>query len=95
MRSPGFHLGVIVATPGALELAKASGVVLASLLQRHQSGDWGDIHEADIGLNEQALRAGARIFSVYNVPHNSSIATFWFITEADRESTTVLLPEDY
>ena len=37
----------------------------AHLLDRHLTGDWGDIHPEDRGLNEEALRTGARIFSVY------------------------------
>ena len=37
----------------------------ADLIARHVTGDWGDIDPEDRGLNEQALRRGSRIFSVY------------------------------
>ena len=42
-----------------------AGINPAALLRRHVSGDWGDIHPEDDGLNEEALETGARIVSVY------------------------------
>jgi hypothetical protein len=43
-----------------------AGINPAALLRRHVSGDWGDIHPEDDGLNEGALETGARILSVYS-----------------------------
>ena len=62
------------------------------LISRHRSGDWGDLDEEDKRLNELALSRGLRIFSAYET---SSGLKIWIITEADRNFTTVLLPEDY
>ena len=42
-----------------------AGINPAALLRGHVSGDWGDIHPEDDGLNEEALETGARILSVY------------------------------
>jgi|SRR4051794_28267895 len=42
-----FALGQIVATPGALALMKQSNIDGLKLLQRHVTGDWGDLNEAD------------------------------------------------
>ena len=42
--------------------------------------------------NESALWDGNRLFSVY---HDRKGVKFWIITEADRNTTTVLLPDDY
>lgn len=64
---------------------------IARCLDRHQSGDWGDIHGEDRGLNEEDLRNGNRILSVYTVMDRR----IWIITEADRSVTTVLFPEEY
>ncbi len=87
-----FELGQVVATLGALELLVRYGRTPAEYLDRHLSGDWGDLDAHDKRENEWALRTGARIFSAYAV---SPLNTLWVITEADRSSTTLLLPEDY
>jgi hypothetical protein len=60
-------------------------------LDRHASGDWGDLEEEDRRENELSLRNGWRIFSSYPVGGK----TVWIITEADRSVTTILLPEEY
>jgi hypothetical protein len=86
-----FELGQIVATPGALDLMEQCQVSGLSLLARHITGDWGDIDPADRGLNEEALREGYRILSVYG----KGDERIWIITEADRSVTTLLLPDDY
>lgn len=87
-----FGLGVIAATPGALALCEAGLVSPARLLTRHWAGDWGDIDPADYGLNEDALRDGARLLSTY---HLAGGARVWIITEADRHVTTLLTPDEY
>jgi hypothetical protein len=61
-------------------------------LQRHESGDWGDLSDEDATQNDAALcRGGGRLFSAYGTGDRK----FWIITEADRSVTTVLLPGDY
>ena len=70
-----------------------AGINPAALLRRHVSGDWGDIHPEDDGLNEEALETGARILSVYGTTDHPN--RLWIITEADRSATTTLRPEDY
>jgi hypothetical protein len=47
-----FHLGQLVATPGALEAIGASGDSLVGLLNRYVTGDWGDLDEHDRKENE-------------------------------------------
>ena len=84
-----FSLGRVVATPGALGLIGHAGAY--ALLRRHHNGDWGDLDAHDRRENERALRTGARIFSAYETPEGK----IWVITEASREVTTLLLPEDY
>ena len=85
-----FSLGhSILATPGANEALYPEEQLI--LLRRHHSGDWGDLCEHDRQQNEFALEHGSRLFSVYEV-RNQKI---WIITEADRSSTTILLPSEY
>lgn len=85
-----FNSGQVVATPNALEELTAEEIQQA--LRRHVSGDWGDVDEEDWQENDLSLQAGFRLLSVY---HTAAGRKFWIITEADRSSTTVLMPEDY
>ncbi len=85
-----FRLGHIVATPNALSQLTPEDILLG--LQRHQAGDWGDVDAHDQEANDRALLEGTRLFSVY---HAATGIKFWLITETDRATTTVLLPEDY
>ena len=62
----------------------------ALLLARHACGDWGDLDTYDSAANETALKVGARILSAFNLSER-----IWIITEADRASTTILLPDEY
>ena len=87
-----FEPGRIVATPGALEAFRASGVEPLALLQRHLGGDWGDLSEADKAENELSLRQGFRILSAYKLKNGLVI---WVITEAERSATTFLPPDEY
>jgi len=89
---PLFPLGQCVATPGALAALEEAGQSPADFLNRHVAGDWGEIAPEDRGLNERALNEGARIFSVYRTSKGVKV---WVITEADRASTCVLLPDEY
>lgn len=87
-----FKLGHVVATPAALEALQVAGVVPFALLLRHASGDWGDLDDDDKRENELSLTHELRILSAYALPTGQRV---WIITEADRSSTTILLPEDY
>lgn len=97
---PLFRLGQILATPGALETLDPLGVdPLSLVLGRHVLGDWGDLCDEDRELNTHSLANGMRIFSSYKLNASSgdgtSSETVWVITEADRASTTILLPSEY
>lgn len=87
-----FSLGQVVATPGALAALTESGQAALQFVSRHAAGDWGDIDEHDRRENETSLREGLRLLSAYTLADGTKI---WVITEADRSSTTVLLPEEY
>jgi hypothetical protein len=87
---PRFQLGKLAATPGALERVPHEEIMNA--LERHVCGDWGTVDEQDWVANNRALFEGTRVLSAYKA---SEGVTFWVITEADRSSTTILLPEEY
>lgn len=85
-----FPLGQVVATRTLLAQVGPADAVPA--LARHANGDWGEVCEYDRSINDFAVTAGDRILSAYT---SSSGVRFWIITEADRSSTTLLLPDDY
>ena len=87
-----FHLGQVVATPGILAAFEDARDNPMPYLHRHVSGDWGEIPPEDAAENELSLREGYRIISAYTIQEGTKI---WIITEADRSSTTILLPEEY
>ncbi len=93
MAGPLFPLGVVVATPMALRLLEEHGIDPTKLLARHQSGDWGDVPPEDARENELSVLRGFRILSSY--PVGEAGERVWIITEADRSSTCVLLPDEY
>jgi hypothetical protein len=87
-----FALGLIVATPGAIEAMSAAATNGFEYLTRHVLGDWGDLSQDDKRENELSVREGFRILSAYTLRTGVKI---WIITEADRTSTCFLLPSEY
>ncbi len=92
-----FCLGQIVATPGAIAAMEASGQTPDFFLNRHASGDWGEVDEEDWMSNDQALVDGSRLLSAYRTLKGTKL---WVITEAmddhgHRAATTLLLPDEY
>lgn len=97
--APLFSLGQTVATPGALRFLADFNVQPLTLLQRHISGDWGELGLSDRYTNNLALVNGERLLSSYAIdgekhddPNGQRI---WIITEWDRSVTTLLLPSEY
>jgi hypothetical protein len=88
---PLFPLGHVVMTPGAAAI-EASGDDPLAFLIKHVCLDPGDLSPADIAENHLSLREGFRILSAYQLSDGTRI---WIITEADRSSTCILLPEEY
>jgi hypothetical protein len=89
---PLFTLGQVVATPGALAALEKAGQQPGDFLSRHVSGDWGEVPPEDVKENEFRLKQGFRLLSAYRTSAGEKL---WVITEADRSSTCILLPEEY
>ncbi|MHB8636739.1 MAG: hypothetical protein ACYC96_09735 [Fimbriimonadaceae bacterium] len=85
-----FSLGRLVATRNALN--QIGELELYAGLKRHAARDWGDLDSDDRAANDAAIDSDGRILSAY-VSRDGT--RFWIITEWDRSSTTILLPEDY
>ena len=85
-------------TPAIKTLVEQQALAIHEYLYRHQRGDWGNLTQEDVTENEKSLQQGFRIFSAYNVEAKnagSNAIKIWVITEADRSTTTVMLPEEY
>jgi hypothetical protein len=86
-----FETGQVVGTPGALSALADAGTDPMDLLNRHVSGDYGDICPEDAKENAFSIAHGFRIISIYNV----GTERVWLISEADRSSSTFLLGCEY
>lgn len=87
-----FSPGDVYITPGAHEALSESTELAQDFLFRHLSGDWGEVCEQDRAENEFSIERHLRILSAYRTKRGVRL---WLITEADRKSTTLLLPEEY
>jgi hypothetical protein len=87
-----FSLGRTVATPGALEALERTGTSPSELLDRHVSGDWGEVGPEDWEANERDLIDGERLLSIYHLEDGTKL---YVITEWDRSVTTILKNNEY
>jgi hypothetical protein len=87
-----FPIGQLVATPGALEALARSGHSISDFLGLHTVRNWGDLDEDDRASNNYSVDHGGRLLSAYTMRDGERL---WIITEADRSSTTLLLPREY
>jgi hypothetical protein len=87
-----FPLGQVVATPGALHAFADAEENYLPYLMRHAGGDWGAVSSDDAQANDLARKDGERLLSAYRLRDGTKL---WIITEADRSSTCILLPEEY
>ena len=92
----------VVATNKAVDLiAKLPGVNITVILNRHFSGDGGNLCSEDKVINKRAIKDGSRVLSSYKYSDaDGKSHDVWVITEAAddqgvREVTTVLLPSEY
>jgi hypothetical protein len=88
-----FNPGLVVATPGALDLLARHNQSPITFIRRHLSGDWGVLDPEDAALNDRSVQdGGSMILSNYLVCGRDRL---WIKTESDRSVTTLLLPEEY
>ena len=96
MDSSLFRLGDIVATSAALLALEGNHDSPEwegwQLLDRHSSGDWGEVSEANARENDLSVELGFRILSAYTSRGGQRV---WIITTKDRNITMMLLPDEY
>ena len=93
-------LGTVLITQGISARVKRDmkfNDFVSRCVVRHKSGDWGDLCEDDKAMNDESLEAEKKggwtdsLFSSYE----TDVGKIYVITECDRSSTTILLPEEY
>lgn len=87
-----FALGQVYLTVGAQEALDESNQLPNEFLEMHQKGNWGIVGKDDWQENDFSVKNGFRILSAYKTVRGIKL---WLITEADRSTTTILLPEEY
>ena len=92
LRPSRFPLGRVLATPGVLLALEKAGQQPQEFLDRHANGDWGEVDSDDAKENEISLQTGLQLLSSYTMVTGDRL---WIVTEADRSTTTLLLPEEY
>jgi hypothetical protein len=86
-----FPLGDVCMTNGVARLFAPCEVFAA--LADHAQGKWGDICDEDKAANDSAIADGGRVLSTFTRADDGQ--RLWIITEASREVTTALLPDEY
>ena len=70
------------------------GIDAAELLRRHPATGATSTPKTPAS-NEEALKHGARILSVYGTDEGAESRRIWIFTEVDRASTALICPEDH
>lgn len=87
-----FSLGRIFLTPGAIVALEEARQPAEGFLGRHARLEQGELCGDDHKENLFSVDKHLRIFSAYKTAKGEKI---WVVTEADRSSTTILLPSEY
>ena len=81
----------VVMLPGAAEALQASGEDPILFLDRHITGDWGEIRHEEIAANTLALAMGGELVSRYKTTGGKTLC---ILTEADRSKAYLFLKDD-
>jgi hypothetical protein len=88
---PLFAGGTVAISKEALQALGVAGEDFRALLERHLTGDWGNLREDEKMLNELAVAYGEDVLSAYRLNTGVEI---WITTDRDRESTIIELPQE-
>lgn len=76
--------------PDSIAALEASGESLFDDLTRHLPGDRGEVDSGNVRETEPSVKHGWRLLSAYTLKSGTEI---WVITEADRYSKCLCLPQ--
>lgn len=87
-----FHPGIVGWTSDVQLAFLEANQLPIPFLQRHLTGDWGEMPEAYQFANVQALALGYPVLSAYRLKTNTK---FLVVTEGNRSATTFVMPQEY
>jgi len=87
-----FPLGQLFLTQGVIDALEDAGQMPQEFINRHARLERGELCDEDYRENLFSVDKPLRIFSAFKTARAVRI---WVITEADRSSTTLLLPSEY
>lgn len=87
-----FPLGRIFLTHGAIDALEEAEQLADEFLGCHARLEQGELCDEDYSENLFSVDKQLRIFSAYKTAKGEKL---WVITEADRGTTTILLPSEY
>lgn len=90
-RTPLFLIGALIFSSGIDRLMREGLLDPLRFLQRHASGDWGDVSDERWQANNAALQSGDQFESFYVIHRELSIC---IVTEADRSETRIILESE-
>lgn len=86
-------LGTIVVSPLARQELARVGQDPMAYVCRHARGDWGSaLSVYEMAANDNSFENGGGILSAY---YYTRWEVLWVITQGDRMTTMVLLPQEY
>ena len=85
------HVCVTASVNSKLNECVAFRLWVNECLNNHFGGQYGDIPEEEVQMNNEAIADTDRIMSVYR----NGEETIWIITYPGHEVTTVLFPSEY
>jgi hypothetical protein len=77
--------------PGVTEALQASGENPILFLDRHVTGDWGELRHEEIAANTLALAMGGELVSRYKTTGGKTLC---ILTEADRSKSYLFLKDE-
>jgi hypothetical protein len=87
-----FDAGHVVRTFGALMAMVSAQASEWSVLERHMSGDFGDIDAVRRRRNEEAIAHTGCVMSIYSL---RGAVNLWVVTEREQRMTTLLLADEF
>ncbi|MCM5680581.1 hypothetical protein M8A51_13695 [Schlegelella sp. S2-27] len=85
-----FDAGFVIRTPAAMAALVAARTTESQLMQRHQSGDFGELPWGDEQANWRALRSGGALQSIYTLGSGARVR---IVTLPELRTTTLDLLE--
>jgi hypothetical protein len=85
-----FALGEVTMTPAALAILIALETDFLSFLVQHRAGDWGEAEEGYAVVNDEALRDGGDVISLFDLGQGIRLR----VTTEIRASTRVSLDKE-